>query len=286
MAAAAGLFTGLAQAGGATRGARQHQPVRCQGGLRPTHRGRRARRLPHPQHDPHRAVTVAGVVHRGVGRRRHDPRADRPLTAPGEAEHTGPTGDAMPRPTGSAVLPPERAGSPGSLIVSFAGSYLRELGGWIAVADLIRCLETVGLGEPSTRQALVRLKSRGFLAAQRRAGEAGYLLTDAGRHDLSTGDRRIFRPATAIPEDGWVLAVFAVPETERHLRHQLRTELSWLGFGTVSPGVWIAPRPLADPTRSLLTQAGLAGYVTWFGAEHLSDIDVAAWWDLDSLRDQ
>ena len=44
----------------------------------------------------------------------------------------------MPRPTGSAVLPPERAGSPGSLIVSFAGSYLRELGGWIAVADLIR----------------------------------------------------------------------------------------------------------------------------------------------------
>ncbi len=184
------------------------------------------------------------------------------------------------------MLPPDRAGSPGSLIVSFAGSYLRELGGWIAVADLIRCLETVGLGEPSTRQALVRLKSRGFLAAQRRAGEAGYLLTDAGRHDLSTGDRRIFRPAAATPEDGWVLAVFSVPETERHLRHQLRTELSWLGFGTVSNGVWIAPRPLADPTRALLADAGLDRYVTWFGAQHLTAIDVSAWWDLDSLRVQ
>jgi phenylacetic acid degradation operon negative regulatory protein len=192
----------------------------------------------------------------------------------------------MPRPTGSAVLPPDRAGSPGSLIVSFAGSYLRELGGWIAVADLIRCLKTIGLVEPSIRQALVRLKSRGFLAAERRSGEAGYLLTDAGRHDLSTGDRRIFRPATATPEDGWVLAVFSVPETERHLRHQLRTELSWLGFGTVSPGVWIAPRPLADPTRALLADAGLDGYVTWFGAQHLTEIDVAAWWDLDSLRAQ
>ena len=83
----------------------------------------------------------------------------------------------------------------------------------------------------------MRLKSRGFLSAERWSGEAGYLLTDAGRHDLSTGDRRIFRPATATAEDGWVLAVFSVPETERHLRHQLRTELSWLGFGTVSPGV-------------------------------------------------
>jgi phenylacetic acid degradation operon negative regulatory protein len=192
----------------------------------------------------------------------------------------------MPRPTGSAVLPPDRAGSPGSLIVSFAGSYLRELGGWIAVADLIRCLKTIGLAEPAIRQALVRLKSRGFLAAERRSGEAGYLLTDAGRHDLSTGDRRIFRPAAATAEDGWVLAVFSVPETERHLRHQLRTELAWLGFGTVSPGVWIAPRPLADPTRALLADAGLDGYVTWFGAKHLTEINVALWWDLDSLRAQ
>jgi phenylacetic acid degradation operon negative regulatory protein len=192
----------------------------------------------------------------------------------------------MPRPTGSAVLPPDRAGSPGSLIVSFAGSYLRELGGWIAVADLIRCLKTIGLVEPSIRQALVRLKSRGFLAAERRSGEAGYLLTEAGRHDLSTGDRRIFRPATATAEDGWVLAVFSVPETERHQRHQLRTELSWLGFGTVSSGVWIAPRPLADPTRALLADAGLDGYVTWFAAQHLTEIDVAQWWDLDSLRAQ
>jgi len=192
----------------------------------------------------------------------------------------------MPRPTGSAVLPPDRAGSPGSLIVSFAGLYLRELGGWIAVADLIRCLGTAGVSESSVRQALVRLKSRDFLAAERRSGEAGYRLTDAGHHDLATGDRRIFRPATATAADGWVLAVFSVPETQRHLRHQLRTELSWLGFGTVSPGVWIAPRPLAEPTRALLTDAGLDGYVTWFAAQHLTEVDVAAWWDLDSLRAQ
>ena len=158
--------------------------------------------------------------------------------------------------TGSAVLPPERAGSPGSLIVSFAGSYLRELGGWISVADLIRCLKAVDVGDSSVRQALLRLKSRGFLAAERRSSDAGYALTDAGLHDLETGDRRIFRHGQAGEDDGWVLAVFSVPESDRHLRHRLRNELSWLGFGTVSPGVWVAPGPLAGPSRDLLAAAG------------------------------
>ena len=188
--------------------------------------------------------------------------------------------------TGSAVLPPERAGSPGSLIVSFAGSYLRELGGWISVACLIRCLKAVDVGDSSARQALMRLKSRGFVAAERRSSEAGYALTEAGLHDLETGDRRIFRHGQAGEGDGWVLAVFSVPETDRHLRHRLRNELSWLGFGTVSPGVWIAPGPMAGPSRDLLAAAGLDQYVTWFQARHLGGVDVAAWWDLSGLERQ
>jgi len=172
------------------------------------------------------------------------------------------------------------------LIVSFAGSYLREIGGWIAVADLIRCLDVIQLTEPSVRQALARLKSRGFLAAEKRGRDAGYRLTGAGLDDLTSGDRRIFRHTQAALSDGWVLAVFSVPEADRHLRHQLRAELARLGFGTVSPGVWIAPRPLAESARSLLTTAGLDRYVTWFAAQQLSEVDVSAWWDLTALREK
>ena len=117
------------------------------------------------------------------------------------------------------------------------------------------------------RQALVRLKSRGFLAADRRGSATPATGSPpAGLHDLATGDRRIFRPPAATAQDGWVLAVFSVPEADRHLRHRLRTELSWLGFGTVGPGVWIAPRPLAEPARACSPTAGLDGYVTWFAA--------------------
>ena len=190
----------------------------------------------------------------------------------------------MTGPTGSAVLPPDRQGSPGSMIVSFAGSFLRQIGGEIAVADLIRCLAGVGVGDAATRQALSRLKARGFLAPVRVGGRAGYRLTEAGLADLRSGDRRIFHRPAARADDGWVLAVFSVPESERAQRHRLRSELSWLGFGTVAAGVWAAPRPLAEPTRATLTAAGLDRYVTWFEARHLSPVDVGQWWDLPALR--
>ena len=188
--------------------------------------------------------------------------------------------------TPSDSLPPDRAGSPSSLIVTFAGCYLRQIGGWIGVADLIRLLELVGVSEPAVRQSVLRLKSRGFFESGRRGGVAGYALTDVGRADLEPGDRRIFRYGRADHADGWVLAVFSVPESHRRDRHQLRSQLGWLGFGQVGSGVWAAPAGLADQARALLSGAGLDGYVTWFRASALDPVDVSTWWDLDSLRQQ
>src|SRR5690606_15825474 len=100
---------------------------------------------------------------------------------------------------------------------------------------------------------------------------------------LEDGDRRIY--ATVPPEDeGWVLAVFSVPESERQKRHVLRSRLSGLGFGTAAPGVWIAPARLYEETRHTLERLGLAEYVDFFRGDHLgfaATADaVARWWDL------
>ncbi len=172
--------------------------------------------------------------------------------------------------------------SPGSMIVTFAGLYLRKAGGWIAVADLIKLLEVAGQSAAAVRQALVRLKSRGFLAAERQAGRAGYRLTERGLADLAVGDGRIFRYGESDESDGWVLAVFSVPEQARPERHRLRTQLAWLGFGTVSAGVWIAPATLATRAQQHIADCGLGAYVTWFSGRALRP-DIDHWWDLDAL---
>ncbi|GAB3590978.1 PaaX family transcriptional regulator C-terminal domain-containing protein [Angustibacter peucedani] len=185
---------------------------------------------------------------------------------------------------GSSRLP---APQPRALIVTVYGLYARETAGWLAVSTLIRLMDGAGVDEPAVRSAISRLKRRGVLVARARRGVAGYQLSEQGRRILAEGDQRIFRRTRAGRDDGWVLAVFSVPESERRRRHQLRSRLSWLGYGTVSAGVWVAPAHLADETAQVLERHDLTAYVDLFRAQHLGfgDVraEVGAWWDLDEL---
>jgi phenylacetic acid degradation operon negative regulatory protein len=179
---------------------------------------------------------------------------------------------------------------PRSLIVTIFGAYARESGGWLSVASLVRLLAAVGVEEPAVRSSVSRLKRRGVLLAERRGGAAGYGLSEQFRTEFDEGDRRIFTRPSGRLEDGWVLAAFSVPERERRMRHQLRSRLTWLGFGTVAPGVRIAPAHLQDDARRVLVRVGLAEYVDLFRADYLDFADlreeVARWWDLEGLDEQ
>lgn len=180
-----------------------------------------------------------------------------------------------------------RAYQPRSLIVSFYGAFGREVGGRLAIADLIALLGQVDVDAPSVRSAVSRLKRRGLLEARQVDGAAGYTLSESAREMLADGDRRIYERHVARPGDGWVLAVFSIPESERHKRHVLRSRLARMGFGTAAPGVWIAPGHLSAETRHTLWRLGLDGYVHLFGAEYLAFAElrtaVGRWWDLESL---
>ena len=190
----------------------------------------------------------------------------------------------------------EKAGSqpsgaqPRALIVTVYGLYARQSGGWMSVASLVELLARCGVDEPSVRSAIFRLKRRGLLLAARQGGVAGYELSQEARHILNEGDRRIFQRGRATMAEGWVLAVFSVPESHRHHRHQLRSRLTWLGFGTVAAGVWIAPAHVLGEARAVLTRYGLEHYVELFGASYVAFGDpadlVARCWDLDRLDEQ
>jgi phenylacetic acid degradation operon negative regulatory protein len=181
-----------------------------------------------------------------------------------------------------------RTAQPRSLIVTIYGAYAREAGGWLSVAALIRMLDSLGVDEPAVRSSISRLKRRGILLARRHDGAAGYALSERAREILAEGDRRIFDRRAPASDDGWVLAVFSVPESERARRHTLRSQLSALGFGNVAPGVWIAPAHLAEETHDVLFRLDLARYVDLFTARAVDAVnlpgDIARWWDLDRIQ--
>jgi phenylacetic acid degradation operon negative regulatory protein len=177
---------------------------------------------------------------------------------------------------------------PRALIVTIYGLYAREAGGWLSVASLIRLMAELGADEPAVRSSISRLKQREVLEPRRVGGAAGYALSHRGRDILAEGDQRIFGRSRAQAADGWLLAVFSVPEPQRQRRHALRSRLTWLGFGTVSAGVWIAPGHLAGETVAALERSGLSAYVSLFRADYLAFGDlreqVGRWWDLDRLQ--
>jgi phenylacetic acid degradation operon negative regulatory protein len=181
-----------------------------------------------------------------------------------------------------------RSARPRHLIVTVYGLYARSDGGWLSVASLIRLLGDLGVDEPAVRSAISRLKRRGILSARRHDGSAGYELSAEALAILREGDARIFRHQRATLSDGWVLAVFSVPESQRHRRHILRSELTRLGFGMVAPGVWIVPAHPQDATADTLRRLGLDSYADLFRADHLAFGDLAdkvrRWWDLDGLE--
>ncbi len=176
---------------------------------------------------------------------------------------------------------------PRQLIVTLYGLYARDEHNWLSVAALVRLMSELGVDGQAVRSSVSRLKRRDTLRSLSVAGSAGYSLSPAALEVLREGDARIFQTPRASLADGWVVVVFSVPESERERRHELRTQLSRLGFGTAAPGVWVAPAHLAGETARVLARSGLAQYAEMFRGDHLGFADLAAkvreWWDLDEL---
>lgn len=182
-----------------------------------------------------------------------------------------------------------RPGSTTSLLRTVVGLYVRDLGGAVAVADLVDLLGALGVPPAGARSAVSRVKAKGLLVPETLDdGRAGYRLApDAGRM-LARGDRRIFGYRQQGDDDPWCLVSYSLPEERRDARHQLRRHLAWIGAGSVADGLWITPGHLVDEVEEILVALEVRDAATVFlaGAPRVagSFADAAArWWDLDRV---
>ena len=94
------------------------------------------------------------------------------------------------------------------------------------------------------------------------------------------------------PWDGrWLVLTVGVPESQRQLRHRLRTRLTWLGAGSPAPGLWIVTDAAKEPeVRAVVAELGLADRAfAWTG--HATGIGdparlIKEAWDLDDVEDR
>lgn len=176
---------------------------------------------------------------------------------------------------------------PRQLITTLYGLYAREEGDRLTVASLVRLMGDLGVDAAAVRSSVSRLKKRDILRGVKHDGRAGYALSPDTVELLRDGDTRIFERPRATIDDGWLVVVFSVPESERAKRHALRTQLVRLGFGAVAAGVWIAPGTLHEETLRVLERHDLSAYTEFFRGSYLGADPVARigrWWDLAGVE--
>lgn len=182
------------------------------------------------------------------------------------------------------------SGSARSVLLTILGEFVLPSGEAAWTATLLHVAGGLGLAEKSARQALARLAADGWITAHRAGRRVRWALTQPGHELLAEGAARIYSFGHDAPAwDGrWLVLMVTVPETRRQLRHQLRTRLTWAGFGSPLPGVWVSPHPAREAEAKQVTeQLGLSadtfsftGPFAGIGAQRLL---VEQAWHLDDL---
>lgn len=192
----------------------------------------------------------------------------------------------------SAKRPQDRASaSARSLLLTILGEFVMPRHGEMWTGSLIEALSSLGVEEKSARQALSRSAAEGLVESERHGRKVRWQLTEAGDRLLHEGAERIYafmrRPHTW---DGrWLVLTAGVPETQRRLRHRLRTKLTWLGLGSPAPGLWVVPDASKEAeVREVVRELDLADRAyAWTGpSAGIGDTSkiITAAWDLDDVE--
>jgi phenylacetic acid degradation operon negative regulatory protein len=188
------------------------------------------------------------------------------------------------------ALRPRSGSSAKSLLLTVLGEFALPHRGTIWTSTIVAALALLGVGEGNARQAATRLKDQGFLDVERHGRRACWRLTPDAHHLLSAGTERIYRFGAGAEEwnGRWVVVLTAVPEDQRAKRHQLRSTLTFAGFGFIGSGTAVSPHPDREHIAiELLTDLGLTDSAIVLRAragDLVGDDEILRRaWDLDAL---
>ena len=180
-----------------------------------------------------------------------------------------------------------------SALLTILGEFVRPRGQAVWTSALLRALAEIGVEQKAARQAISRMAQEGLLVSERSGRRVRWSLTEAGVTLLRDGADRIYGFLRAHREwdERWLVVTVAVPEAQRSLRHRLRTQLTWLGMGSPSPGLWVIPDAgKEDAVLAVLDELGLrakafAWIGTWVPVDDVRTL-ISAAWDLDELAEK
>lgn len=140
--------------------------------------------------------------------------------------------------------PTASVGSAQSLLLMILGELVWRKQDNVWTSSLITGLATLGVTENGARTAIHRANQKGIIQVRKRGREAQCSIGDFGKRIFLEGARSVYGFHAESPDwDGrWLVVLVTVPESQRDVRHFIKTRLRWTGMGSPTPGIWIAPR--------------------------------------------
>ncbi len=173
----------------------------------------------------------------------------------------------------------------GSLLITILGDAIAPRGGSIALSSLIRLAQPFGLTERLVRTSIARLANEQWVSSERSGRSSYYTLTSQGRLRFAEATRRIYGAAPTSWDGQWTLVV--VPPDLKKKRDTLREELSWLGFGQLTSGVFAHPSRAAEDIPARVAKLVAAGQLVVMQGSSVADVSnarlVAMGWDFRDL---
>jgi phenylacetic acid degradation operon negative regulatory protein len=154
---------------------------------------------------------------------------------------------------------------------------------------LVSALGALDISVPAARQVTSRATRDGWLTSERVGRRSLMTISDSAAEMFATGRSRMMEfGETRSWDERWLLVTLTVHEDRREVRHHFRTELGWLGFGSLGNGVWISPHASNEAAALRLFQSreGLKDayvFVTNTPVTHTPRDIARTAWDLDRL---
>jgi phenylacetic acid degradation operon negative regulatory protein len=127
-------------------------------------------------------------------------------------------------------------------LLTILGEAVLPRGGKVWQEALVRGLQALGTSPTAARQAISRASREGWMISERIGRRSLLTISEETTRRLVEGRDLTFSFGATVDWDGrWLLVTFTVPEDQRSVRYQARTQLAWLGFGSLGNGIWISP---------------------------------------------
>ncbi|MEA2295995.1 MAG: phenylacetic acid degradation operon negative regulatory protein [Solirubrobacteraceae bacterium] len=177
------------------------------------------------------------------------------------------------------------------MLLTVLGEYVLPAPDGVWQETLISALNRLDYTTHAARQALARSVSGGWLQTERHGRRSRVQLTGETREMLASGADRIYRFGEPRAWDGrWLLVVVRVPEQRRDVRHVIRSQLAWAGFGSLGNGLWISPHVDREPeVQRIVADASVAELLSFraeFGTIGEPSKVIADAWDLDGVAER